>query len=112
MESQNPLIRLLYVQPVIHQLKFIFNSHHPSQERLGTDRFKDFLNRYKDKISFFAMDEAHVIDSWSEFRTGLNHIGKIRDIVPRAKWVRITSINVFKPNYQCPLGGPDCNGYK
>lgn len=49
--------------------------------------FQKFLKKYKEKIGFFAVDEAHTIESWSDFRESLHRIGETRKLVPKAKWV-------------------------
>lgn len=51
--------------------------------------FKEFLVAQKDKIAFFAVDEAHTIDTWSGFRPSMQLIGETRKLVPQAKWVGV-----------------------
>ena len=50
------------------------------------------MELFKDKIGFFAVDEAHTVESWADFRESMPRIGEIRKIVPDAKMVGFFNI--------------------
>ena len=69
------------------ELKFLYCT----PERLQLRGFRNFLTRVSEKIAFFAVDEAHTLADWSNFRGTMPMIGNTREIAPDANWVALTA---------------------
>lgn len=69
------------------ELKFLYCT----PERLQLPGFRNFLTRVSERIAFFAVDEAHTLADWSNFRGTMPMIGNIREIAPDANWVALTA---------------------
>ena len=69
------------------ELKFLYCT----PERLQLPGFRNFLTRVSERIAFFAVDEAHTLADWANFRGTMPMIGNIREIAPNANWVALTA---------------------
>jgi werner syndrome ATP-dependent helicase len=52
---------------------------------------KSLIAEARHKIIFFAIDEAHVIDQWGDFRVAYRHLGDIKDCYPNIPIVCLTA---------------------
>ena len=48
-----------------------------------------FLEQNQRRIGRIAIDEAHTISTWNDFRPAMDNIGVIRGLLPDVKWVSL-----------------------
>ena len=78
LSTKNPKVKLLYITP----------------ELASTSNFHDILRslRKRDKLGFFAVDEAHCVSQWGhDFRPSYLKLGRLRRDFPESQWIALTA---------------------